>query len=223
MSNRVNIIGDTYGRLTVISLHSNINYRKKFYCRCTCGNEVIVSMSHLRTGHTTSCGCLQKDEPNRRKHGDAGTPLYKNYYQMLARCHNPQATTYHKYGAKGRSVCQEWRNSYEAFKKWALEHGYVPGLTLDRKENEGDYTPDNCRWVTPTTQAVNRGTPASNTSGYKGVTRKRNSDRWVARITVEGRRVQVGTFDTPAEAYAARVEYINTHNLTDYMDALKYD
>lgn len=223
MPPRLNIIGDTYGRLTVISQESNINYRKKFLCKCLCGNSVIVSMSHLRTGHTTSCGCLRIDEPVRKTHGDAGSRLYKIYYQMLARCHNPQSTNYTKYGAKGRAVCTEWRGSYEVFKEWAVANGYTEGLSIDRENNNGDYTPGNCRWVTPTTQAINRGQITTNTSGYKGVSFKKNSGKWVSRVTVDGVRIRIGAFDSAEEAYTARVDYINANNLRDYKNALQYE
>jgi len=217
------IIGDRYGRLTVLSLHSNINYKKKFLCDCDCGKSTIVSMSHLRTGHTVSCGCRGKETLDRTKHGDTGTKLYKMYHAMLARCHVPTDAGYPKYGAIGRSVCAAWKDSYEAFKTWAIKTGYTEGLSLDRKDNNGNYCPENCRWVTMDIQAINRGMPSNNTSGFKGVSFRKNSNRWQASITLKGKRKHLGTFDTAEEGYQARVDFMIKNDMQEHLKALRYD
>lgn len=74
--------------------------------------------------------------------------LYQRWYNMIYRCHNPKSTKYKYYGEKGITVCEEWKNSFSAFKEWALSSGYADNLQLDRIDNEKGYSPDNCRWIT---------------------------------------------------------------------------
>lgn len=82
--------------------------------------------------------------------------LRSRWQNMLSRCYYPKAGSYKYYGARGITVCEEWRNSFEVFYQWAMENGFAPDLKLDRRENDGNYEPDNCRWATDTTQARNR-------------------------------------------------------------------
>lgn len=213
------IIGHKYGMLTVVSLHSNINYRKKFKCICDCGKEKIVAMTHLRTGHTKTCGCVRNSA---LKHGDSGTPLYKRYYAMLARCNNPQDSGYYKYGAKGITVCTEWEQSYEVFKEWAVNNGYSQELTIDRIDGRLGYSPNNCRWATPTLQAVNKSKPSNNTSGYIGVSFNKSKQKWVGIVRVNGKRKETGSAKDIETAIQLRNNYILENNLTDYMEQIKY-
>lgn len=223
MKSSESMVGKVFGKLTVIRLVSNVNYLKKFTCRCACGNTTEVYQAHLRSGHTTTCGCSRVTDPRRKTHGDAGSKLYKVYYTLVARCHTPTSSCFHKYGAKGITVCPEWRESYEAFKEWALNNGYKPGLTVDRKNNLLGYSPDNCRFTTPTNQAINRGRAINNTSGYKGVSFNKSKGRWVSRINVKNKRLEIGSYPTAEEAYAARIKYIADNNLAEYHRALAYD
>lgn len=116
---------------------------------CDCGTYKILRIYDVIKGTTKSCGCLRK-ELNRLsllKHGDARTKFYKMWCTMIKRCYCESDQAYYRYGARGIKVCEEWHN-YEVFKKWAMENGYKEGLTLDRKNNDLGYSPDNCRWVT---------------------------------------------------------------------------
>lgn len=90
------------------------------------------------------------------KHGKRHTRIYNIWRSMRQRCYNPNTNRYKNYGAKGVIVCDEWRNSFEAFYEWAMQSGYKEGLTIDRKDTNGNYEPTNCRWATQKSQQNNR-------------------------------------------------------------------
>lgn len=114
----------------------------------------------MSSGHTKSCGCLQKDTQAKRlyKHGDSKSRLYRTYRNMKARCYCKTATEYEYYGGRGIEVCDEWLGDYVQFKNWSLSHGYESWLTIDRINVDGNYTPENCRWVTMKKQNENKRT-----------------------------------------------------------------
>ena len=120
-------------------------------CVCDCGNEKVVSLPNLTSGATKSCGCL-RIPPLMIKHGGLSRgereKLYAVWSAMKNRCNNPNDRNYFRYGGRGIFVCDEWQNDYGAFRDWCYEHGYRKGLELDRENNDGGYTPDNCRFVT---------------------------------------------------------------------------
>jgi len=108
----------------------------------------------VKRGDATKCRrCACKTAG--RTHGESKTRLYSTWKAIKNRCHNPNSSDYPQYGARGVSVCDEWRDSYEAFRDWALANGYSDELTIDRIDNNGNYTPDNCRWTTHTVQSRN--------------------------------------------------------------------
>lgn len=152
--------GSKYGRLTVIDdTPVRTTGNRKVLCRCDCGTEKLVGIWEIANGVTKSCGCLVVEQVSALslKHGEEGTPLYSVWHGMKARCQIPSAGPYNRYGGRGIAVCQEWSDSYIKFRNWAIDAGYKPGLQIDRRDNDGDYEPGNCRWVTPVVNANNRG------------------------------------------------------------------
>lgn len=164
------LTGQVFGKLTVIGISKKVQSgkRKRYYwqCKCECGNFKVVSSEHLKSGNTKSCGCLQKEMAQlrgykskigerSRKHGDFGTKLYGVWAGMKRRCQNPNTKYYADYGGRGIKVCDEWQD-YERFKIWALSSGYFEGLSIERKDVNGNYCPDNCEWIPLKAQNQNK-------------------------------------------------------------------
>lgn len=151
--------GEKYGHLTAIS-YSHISDKgfQMWLCECDCEKHtrIIVKAADLVNGHKKSCGCHRYG--NHYIHGMANSRLQNIYYKMLERCYKPSCKSYKNYGGRGIKVCDEWRNNFVEFAKWALENGYAEHLTLDRIDNLHGYSPDNCRWATFKQQENNKTT-----------------------------------------------------------------
>jgi hypothetical protein len=131
-------------------------------CRCSCGTVTDVDLYHLRYGDTRSCGCLRREVLAQGPltlvtHGQTNTPLYDCWDSMRRRCHNQNDKQYKNYGGRGIRVCGAWER-FEPFMAWALATGYQPGLTIERNDNDGPYSPENCSWIPKPLQERNKRT-----------------------------------------------------------------
>lgn len=159
MRQPIDLTGMIYGRWTVLERNDTKKYGgSTWVCKCTCGTIKIVPSKILRNGHSKSCGCLNDECKRNRKptltHGMTNTRLHRIWSNMKGRCNNLNSDKYEDYGGRGISVCEEW-GDFQTFYDWAMSHGYDDDLSLDRIDNDGNYCPENCRWVTPTIQQNN--------------------------------------------------------------------
>lgn len=143
---KIDLTGQRFGRLIVECQTKHHGEKIAWICKCDCGKTTEVTTDKLRSGNTISCGCHRKEL--RLKHGLCGTRLYIIWGNMVQRCTNPNNNNYPKYGGRGISICDDWRNDFQSFYNWAIANGYSDGLQIDRINNDGDYEPGNCRWVT---------------------------------------------------------------------------
>lgn len=159
MPKLIDLTGQRFGRLVVIERADNsADGRARWLCRCDCGQSKTVLGEHLKKGRTKSCGCAKSESSSKRfkKHGGRNSKLYRIWSNMKDRCNNPDCKVYSDYGGRGIKVCKEWIDDFSAFQKWALANGYKEGLTIDRKDNDKGYSPDNCRWTDRKIQGNNK-------------------------------------------------------------------
>lgn len=157
MAKLKDIIGQKFGKWTVLEYKEKRGNAHYWLCKCECGNTAIVRGGSLAQGTSKSCGCVSRQKTIERstKHGGYGTRLYRIWDDMKSRCYNPNSISYPNYGAKGITVCEEWKN-FKTFMEWALANGYSDKLTIDRIDYTKGYTADNCRWITMMEQSNNK-------------------------------------------------------------------
>lgn len=189
--------GRVCGHLTVLewaySKTYSDNSRVHFWmCRCECGETTVVSRTNLLTKSgkgIKSCGCKLREWQHstaRRIHNKEPRPVYGTWAAMINRCQNESGPDWKDYGGRGISVCQEWRQSFIAFRDWSLANGWVPGLEIDRIDVNGNYDPGNCRWTNDTVQARNKRSNLLITIGEE----TRCLAEWAEIVGIQSRSIQ---------------------------------
>lgn len=211
MARFIDLTGQTFGRLTVLERVDTGNHSyATWLCKCSCGKIKEVRSCHLRSGAIISCGCYQKEIARKcnSTHKESKTRLYNEWQHMKKRCYWKNYNAYNLYGGRGITVCDEWRNSFEAFKDWALSNGYSDELTLDRIDINKNYEPSNCRWATKYVQSnnrsINRIVEYHGEKGvYEGMCRKLN----VNQTTVRSRMKKGYSFEDAVDMFEKTAPY----------------
>ncbi|WP_195989570.1 hypothetical protein [Clostridium sp. D53t1_180928_C8] len=199
MSKRLSLVGNRFGKLVVIEFSHTTNGYTYWNCICDCGTEITIKGSYLtsKTKATKSCGCLVKEKvaknlPEKRNtsHKMSGTKFYGVWNSMVMRCHNPNSSSYSRYGEKGITVSNEWRVFQNFYND--MHSTYKEGLTIDRIDNTKGYSKENCRWVTMKVQGNNKST--NHNLNYKGKTYSlaEASEKFNIPYNVLKRRIYLG-------------------------------
>lgn len=156
-------IGQKFGRLTVVGFERKTGAGRgwNWVVKCDCGNQKVCDASAVKSGNTRSCGCLH-DELCGQRARKYKYKVYENkrlhgiWVDVKRRCYSPSRPRYKDYGGRGITVCEEWLQSFDNFVEWALANGYDENLTLERKDVNGNYCPENCEWITLRAQCRNK-------------------------------------------------------------------
>ena len=206
MGNFIDLSGKVFGRLAVIDIAAREDTHKQhaWNCVCECGNKVVVPGGNLRSGNTKSCGCLYKEmiSETRTTHGMSGTPQYQAWANAKDRTINRNNPEWPNYGGRGIKMCDEWLASPLTFCK-DMNASWQPGLTLERKDVDGDYCPENCTWATESMQGHTKRKKQGCSSKCKGVCFVKRVGKIMAKIVKDGKQKYLGYFTTELDAAKA--------------------
>ena len=189
---------------------------------CSCGASFGARIEKVKSYHTKSCGCTKAISISQKNstHGLSNSPLFIVWQNMKARCYNKNHPRFKDWGARGISVCEEWKNDFMSFYNWALNNGYSSLLSIDRKENDGNYTPLNCRWVNKSIQSQNtRILMSTNTTGFRGVHLNKYG-KYRATIHIDGKNKHLGYFSSDVEAAIAYNNYVIVNKLNNTINKI---
>jgi hypothetical protein len=200
--------GDKFNALTVVEFsHIDKRSNKVYKCECECGEILYKSNTDLR--RNKNVGCKKCTIKHHTKHSKLENTLLKRWADILNRCNNPKDNAYERYGARGIKV--EW-NSFDEFKNDMIEN-FEPNLQIDRIDNDGNYSKENCRWTTREVNASNRNVFKNSKSGYTGIVYHKRLSKYEASISFNGKRKYVGIFANIDDAIQARNAFIDKNNL----------
>ena len=200
--------------------NSKYKFRYGIYKCGFCGNNFKARVQHINSGNTKSCGCYQKRRTSEthKTHGLVGTTrIYSIWTSMKTRTTNVNDRDYPNYGGRGITICEEWKNDVKSFYDWAMSNGYSDELSIDRIDNDGNYEPNNCRWVGDTIQARNQRIPKNNKTGFKGVSFRKDNNKYRAVIFINKKMIHLGYFQTAVEGAIAYNNYIIENNLEGFI------
>lgn len=149
------VVGNSYGKLRVIDFSPTRNGHSYWVCKCECGNEKVVMGANLKRGLSRICGCMRSENKGKFVHGLTYHPLHAIWSGIKSRCGDAQR---HNGVYANIRICKEWASDFVKFYDWSIANGWEKGLQIDRIDNKGDYTPENCRWVTQLVNSNNKST-----------------------------------------------------------------
>ena len=217
------LIGQKFGKLTILKELPSKNSKRRFLVKCECGREKEVALANLLNGTTRTCGNATCKMAT--KHGMARTHIYRVWQDMLRRCKKQKrGGAWYKYGKIGICVCEEWQDKEKGFTNfynWSIKNGYknekLPSgrakYTIDRIDGTKGYSPDNCRWVDYETQNCNLSMLSTNKSGYRGVSWSKRDKKWLCVISINNHSVRIGAYKTQKKAVEARNNFIDKYKL----------
>lgn len=156
MKQTTEITNNKYGKLRAIKKVESRKGREYWLFRCDCGNEKVIRKSHVTSGATLSCGCLNKEAITKHGIGNKNNKIYRLWEGIKRRAFNSNYSQYKDYGGRGITMCEEWAENPLCFYNWCIQNGYKEGLEIDRIDNNKGYSPDNCRFTDRFTQSRNK-------------------------------------------------------------------
>jgi hypothetical protein len=149
-------IGKKFGKLLILSESNLLNGKSTVLCLCDCGNKKVIRLGNIIKGDTVSCGCYARSNKSNFKHGLRNHRLYEIWAGMKKRCYNKNCNSYKDYGGRGIEIYPAWISDFKCFYEWAIKNGYSDILTIERKDYNANYDPDNCTFISNKDQCLNK-------------------------------------------------------------------